>query len=105
MMTFLGTLGIFMTTNINSFRMFSPQSERLDEFYHELLFNKAEFPHLSELIKYILVLSHGQATVESGFSVNKEVMVENLKEHSLIPQQIIHDHVHFTSGLHNIQAT
>ena len=37
----------------------------------------------------LLLLSHGQASVERGFSVNKEVMVQNLAEQSLISQRII----------------
>lgn len=75
----------------DSFRNFNPESGSLDEFYHEVLSSKAEWHHL--VVKLLLILSHGQATVERGFSVNKEVMVENLKEHSLIAQRVIHDHV------------
>ena len=52
-----------------------------------------------------MILSHGQASVERGFSINKEMMVENLKEHSLIAQQIIHDHVRFIGGLENVGYT
>lgn len=89
----------------DSFWKFSPKSERLDEFYHELLANKAEFSQLWETVRLSLVLSHGQASVERGFSVNKEVMVENLKEHSLVAQRIIHDHVRVIGGLHNICYT
>lgn len=89
----------------DSFRNFNPPMGRLDEFYHEHLSNKAEFLHLWEVVKLVLVLSHGQASVERGFSVNKEVMVENLREHSLIAQQIIYDHVNHNwrgaqNGLH-----
>ena len=38
-------------------------------------------------------ISHGQASVEKGFSVNRQVMVENLKERSFIAQWTIHDHL------------
>ena len=31
-----------------------------------------------------LTWSHGQASVEWGYSVNKEIEVENLLEHSLV---------------------
>ena len=31
-----------------------------------------------------LTWSHGQASVERGYSVNKEIEVENLREHSLV---------------------
>ena len=98
--------GQFFDTSLmlasDSFHKFTPQSDRLDEFYHELLANKAEFRHLWEDVRLALILSHGQASVERGFSVNKEVMVENLKEHSLVAQRVIHDHVRIIGGLHNV---
>ncbi|XP_030585845.1 uncharacterized protein LOC115780670 [Archocentrus centrarchus] len=94
-----------MISASDSFRNFNPQSERLDEFYHGHLSNKPDFHHLWRVLKLVLVLSHGQASVERGFSVNKEVMVENLKEHSLIAQRIIIDHVNHIGGLLNIVYT
>lgn len=76
-------LGHFFDHNLmsasDSFRKLSPQSDWLEEFYHDLLTNKAEFRHLREAIRLVLILSHGQASVERGFSINKEMMVENLK--------------------------
>ncbi|KAK5874614.1 hypothetical protein PBY51_019545 [Eleginops maclovinus] len=102
----LREFGQFFDTSLmlasDSFHKFTPQSDRLDEFYHGLLANKAEFRHLWEVVQLALILSHGQASVERGFSVNKEVMVENLKEHSLIAQRVIHDHVLIIGGLHNV---
>ena len=41
----------------------------------------------------MLTLSHGQASVERSFSVNENLMVENLKVSSLIAQRIIYDHM------------
>ena len=35
------------------------------------------------VVELLLLMSHGQATVERGFSINKEVVVENLSERSL----------------------
>ena len=35
---------------------------------------------------FVFVLSHGQSVAERGFSINKEVEVENLKKVSLISQ-------------------
>jgi len=53
---------------------------------------------LYELVKVLLLLSHGQAAVERGLSVNKEVEVENLKHQSIIAQRIICDYV----SIHNV---
>lgn len=43
------------------------------------------------MTKLALVLSHGQASVERGFSINKELIVENPKELSLVAQRLIVD--------------
>ena len=37
-------------------------------------------------------------TVERGFGVNKEVEVENLKEHTLVAERIVCDHVNSVGG-------
>ena len=42
--------------------------------------------------------SHGQASVERGLSVNKEVSVEHLAETSLIAQRTIVDHTSSVGG-------
>lgn len=49
----------------------------------------------------LLALSHGQATVERGFS-NKEVMVEKLAQHSLAAQRVLCDHVRSEGGVLNV---
>ena len=41
----------------------------------------------------LMILSHGQATFERGFSVNGKFLVENLHTESLIAQRHIHDHM------------
>ena len=41
----------------------------------------------------LLLLSHGQASVEGGFSVNKEIATSNLMKHDLIARRAIKDHV------------
>ena len=39
------------------------------------------------------MLFHGQAAVETGFSVNKDYLVENLQEESLIALRFVYDHM------------
>ena len=41
-------------------------------------------------MQLILTLSHGKATVERGFSVNKEVLAPNLQETSLVAMRLVH---------------
>ena len=57
------------------------------------------------VVELLLLMSHGQATVERGFSVNKEVVVENLSERSFIAQRIIHDRIESVGGLANVQIS
>ena len=46
-------------------------------------------------------MSHGQSTVNRGFSVNKEVAVENFSDSLFIAQRIIHGHIESVGGLVN----
>ena len=45
------------------------------------------------VFKLLLRLSYGQASVEKGFSVNSNLLVENMYEDSLITQRIVNDHM------------
>ena len=48
---------------------------------------------LQKVLKMLMILSHGQATVERGFSGNGKLLVENVLTESLIAQRHIHDHM------------
>ena len=50
-------------------------NERLDVFYMSRLSRHVE---LREVVKLVMILSHGNARVESGFSANEEMLVENM---------------------------
>ncbi|GFO14760.1 AAK AK-HSDH: amino acid kinase superfamily aak domain-containing protein [Plakobranchus ocellatus] len=66
--------------------------ERLDEHFKE--YGQLErMPSLQKVINIVLLLSHGNADVERGFSVNKEVSVENLLEESLVARRLICQYV------------
>ena len=48
---------------------------------------------LRKVIKMLMILSHGQPTVERGFSGNGKLLVENFHMQSLIAQRHIHHHM------------
>ena len=50
-------------------------------------------------------MSHGQATVERAFSINKELYEQNLKEKSFISQRIVTDHVNAAGGAQRVPVT
>ena len=50
----------------------------------------------------LLLLSHGQASVERGFSVNRELEVVNLQKGTYVAQRLICDHIRSVGGLMNV---
>ena len=52
----------------------------------------ADFFNLWKVCRIIFVLSHGQADVERGFNISGELLVESMKELSLIIQRVGCDH-------------
>ena len=79
---------------------YDPYSEaRLDTFFCEEIGTVNEYSLLFDVVKICLCLSHGQATVERRFSVNANVIVENLQEESIVAQSIVHDRICEAGGV------
>ena len=54
----------------------------------------------------LTILSHGQTTVERGFSVNGKLLVENLHAESLNDQRHIHNHMQsYDLQVHDLDIT
>ncbi|XP_063216844.1 uncharacterized protein LOC134527824 [Bacillus rossius redtenbacheri] len=77
-------------------------SQCLDEFYSSILL---EYQELWEVVKLCLIFSHGNATVESGFSINKSLLVENLQEESVIAQRKVYDGIKYYETIHKVPLT
>ena len=75
------------------FSSFKSGEDRLDSFLSETLQAQEEYQELWLTMQLLLTLSHGQATVERGFSVNKEVLTPNLQELSLQAIRLVHSSV------------
>ena len=70
----------------------SEDIDRLDDFY----FKEAKigvYPGLASVLKIILTLSHGQADVERGFSLNKSSLQTNINENSVVGKRLVKDHI------------
>ena len=76
---------------------------RLDVFLHGLLHQS--YPELWAFCRKLLLLSHGQATVERGFSVNKEVEADNMKEDTVVAQRVICDYISVCGGVLKVPLT
>ncbi|GBN54737.1 hypothetical protein AVEN_265708-1 [Araneus ventricosus] len=53
----------------------------------------------------ILILSHGQASIERGFSINKHIEVENLKEMSYTVKRLVYDNIQSYTHVHEVPIT
>ncbi|XP_071563117.1 uncharacterized protein [Temnothorax nylanderi] len=89
------------------FKTFKRSEIRLDHFWVDLITScgKKDYENLSSFMKSVMILSHGNAAVERGFSVNKQCLIENQKEKSLIAQRTIYDTVNAKGGLENFVVT
>ena len=84
---------------------FCVSTSRLDELLFDTMANNSSMHKLWSCVKMLLLLSHGQASVERGFSVNKQVELDNLDEDTFVAKRIICDHVASVGGLQNIDAS
>ncbi|XP_060760468.1 uncharacterized protein LOC132870693 isoform X1 [Neoarius graeffei] len=78
---------------------------RLDTFFHALLSKEPGMKDLWTLVQKVLLLSHGQASVERGFSINKNIVVTNMRERTVVAQRVIVDHLHYVGGVGNLTMT
>jgi len=77
--------------NHKLFTSFNPSVSRLDTLLIDTMSRNDSYSKLWKVVMMLLVLSHGQATVERGFSINKQVDTENLSEESVVAERIICD--------------
>lgn len=87
------------------FRDFDPKTDRVDTLLYETMGTKPSFSRVWDVVKILLVLSHGQASVERAFSINKELAVVNQKERSLVAHRLIVDHVRSVGGIAKVAIT
>lgn len=90
---------------VAKFTGFNPDHDSSDDFFCEILSGDRSYVLLTKLMKLVMCLSHGQASVERGFSINKKIEVENMKEKTLIAQRTICDYVTKAGGILNVGMT
>ena len=75
------------------FLAFDAANDRVDTSLGTFLHGQKEYASLWKVYVFVFVLSHGQNAVERGFSVNENMLVENLEYQSLIGQRMVYDHM------------
>ena len=95
--------GAFLNSHESaSLKDFSVSEDRLDLVWFDLIGKDEKYSNLFAVVKQLLIVSRGNAAVESGFSVNEDMLVENLHEKSLIALRTVYDAVKFEGGISNI---
>ncbi len=77
---------------------------KLDSLYYNF-FPKSKYPQLWEIIKNMLLLSHGQASVERGFSLGKAIAKDNQLPETIMNMRVVKDHIVSVGGLDNVAVT
>lgn len=76
--------------------------KRLDIFLRSAM---EPYPELWGFCKKLLILSHGQATVERGFSINKEVESDNIQEDTVVTRRLVCDYITQHGGVTQVRMT
>ncbi|KAF0704653.1 Uncharacterized protein FWK35_00030452 [Aphis craccivora] len=76
--------------------------KKLDSFWTNIgiVFNLSSA--MMNVLKKVLIFSHGNVSVERGLSVNKESLITNLQGESLIAQRHVWSVINKVGGISNI---
>ena len=97
-------LSLICKQSRDKFLKFKWKEDRLDEFMGIYLHRNEKYQHFWYVCKAMFVSSYGQSSVERGFSVNKDLLVENLNQQTLIGQRKVY--YYFSSvgiGIHEYE--
>ena len=71
------------------FAFFDPVKSEVNSVMHETFAGKDMYRKLWNVIRMLLVLSHGRATVERGFSINRQTEEVNLQSECFVAKRIM----------------
>ena len=83
---------------------FNINDDRVNEFYSRILDSSVTLD-LENVVRLVLILSHGNARVESGFSINNDILSENMLEESIVSQRIVYEGVHKAGSAEDLEIT
>jgi hypothetical protein len=89
----------------SDFRNFCPVTDRIDVLIHSHLSSKNSYSKLWPAVKQLLLLSHGQAAVERGFSTNKNMEADNMKGDTFVAKRLVYDHLRVVGGINNVDTS
>ncbi len=88
-----------------NFVNFDRSSDRVDTLFYDSLNDDNQYGELWNTLKLVLFLSHGQGTVERGFSVNRDTSEVNMNGDTLIAKRLIKDHIQSVGGFQKFEIS
>ena len=76
----------------DTFSSYEQNTERIDDFCFRKI-NIQHYKSLSFLLQILFIMSHGQAAVERGFSINNNVVEQNMSPETITARRLIKDHM------------
>ncbi|KAJ8866601.1 hypothetical protein PR048_032461 [Dryococelus australis] len=78
---------------------------RLDTLWMAAVPDDGNYENLISFLKLVFILLHGSARLKRGFSINKECLVENQRDTSLIAVRQVYDAVLAAGGVEKVSIT
>jgi hypothetical protein len=78
---------------------------RVDTLLYETMGQNKRFEKLWKVVRQLLLVSHGQASVERGFSLNRQIEKDNMSEGMHVALRHIIDHLILVDGMFNVDIT
>ena len=92
MSQFSDFIGHKLKLNDDKFRNFDRNKVCLNDFFFNII-GVQKYDKFAFIIKVILTISHGQAAIERGFSLNKTILDVNMKKESIVARKLIRDYM------------
>lgn len=86
-----------LPTVLEAVKSYSRSDKRVDNFWRDIL--KEKYKNFLMIVRLVCCLSHGNANVERGFSVNLECLFENMHEDSIVAKRQVYDAIQNQGGL------
>lgn len=78
---------------IEELKQFRRATQRVDHFWENLFCKQPDTEEITFIMKLVMIMYHGNANVERGFSVNAECLIDNMREETLVAQRLVYDSI------------
>lgn len=83
-------------------RDFDYNTARVDTVMFTFFTKKPALSSVWNVVSMCMIFSHGQASVERGFSINRQMEQDNLQSQSLVSLRSVYDYIKHVGGISNI---